>query len=123
MMLATVSVKITTRYEEDGAFANIFPFENPEPPVGLMCFEGLRRMELVWNGVRGVELRAYRGANDLCAPALHIRADWEDVDVILEQCFYMDWPFDASQVETLVVCGDLRTLRANGRNPRVEGRR
>ncbi|KAM5542565.1 hypothetical protein V8D89_003526 [Ganoderma adspersum] len=104
------NVSVVSGVEEHGDFEDALSAITPAhiPP----CFKGFRRLHLIWEGTDG-RLQAFRHPDAISEPpALDVdcrdpwaqpHPDWAG--------FFFDWPFDASQIETLVVVHGQATRR------------
>ena len=116
------SVSVVSGVEEHGDFEDALSAITPAHI--LPCFKGFRRLHLIWEGTDG-RLQAFRHRNAISEPpALDIDyrdpwaqpyPDWAG--------FFFDWPFDASQIETLVAVYGQATRRphsAEGGDPAAQ---
>ncbi|KAL1947457.1 hypothetical protein VTO73DRAFT_14418 [Trametes versicolor] len=87
-------------------FAHIIPAYDPLTPR-FTSLQGLKRLELAWKEPDGLTMRAYR-SSDFLAPVLHIKTGPYPDPLRLSERFFVNWPIDASQLDTLVLCGDPR---------------
>ncbi|KAI0328100.1 hypothetical protein GY45DRAFT_1326757 [Cubamyces sp. BRFM 1775] len=120
-MPTTVSISIRADMDAEHTIHDVFPIgssDGPPNPCGLGCFSSLRRMVLSWSTLYGLELRAYRSTDELHAPALRYKVGYPAIQP--GHRFLADWPFDASQVDTLVLCGDLFLGRTYSEHAEVE---
>ncbi|KAH9890693.1 hypothetical protein C8Q73DRAFT_765077 [Cubamyces lactineus] len=120
IMPASVSIYVRVSMDYEHTVYDAFPIENSVTPssFGLGCFSGLRKMVLSWNMPFGLEVRAYRSTDDLHAPALYYKV--EHIAAQPGHRFLADWPFDASQIDTLILCGDYFVGQAYGEHLEVE---
>ncbi|KAH9890694.1 hypothetical protein C8Q73DRAFT_705262 [Cubamyces lactineus] len=118
-MPATVTITVRVSLDLPETLDLAFPEGIPEPSFGLGCLGRLRRMVLFWSALHGLDLRAYVNADDdLCTPALTIQG----IHAITEpgRCFLVDWPFDASGIEAVDLCGDYFVAMDYGEYTQIE---
>ncbi|KAI0637351.1 hypothetical protein C8Q77DRAFT_1097155 [Trametes polyzona] len=103
-----VSITIAAHLDIVDDFEDVFPNVPHEPARALDVFAGsLRRLELIWDDLE-LTLRAFRGADEFCVPALQVGAvHWGPRP---GRRFLGQWAFDTARVETLVVCGNYSRL-------------
>ncbi|KAL1940237.1 hypothetical protein VTO73DRAFT_9189 [Trametes versicolor] len=136
-----ISLASPYHYRNSGAFSDIMPAYGGAQVLDYAVLQGLRRVELL-GGYGGQTLRAYRSSDidDPAAPAVQIKMS-RYLGTSVER-FYVNWPFDASSVETLTVLSHpdayrvasrelwwamlaavpaLKTLRAEGMGNKMSG--
>ncbi|KAI0654728.1 hypothetical protein C8Q70DRAFT_468063 [Cubamyces menziesii] len=119
MMPAVMLITIQVSMDITETFELAFPVGVPEPSFGLGCLGRLQRMVLFWSAPHGLNLRAYANADDdLCTPALSIQG----INMVTEpgRRFLADWPFDASGIQAIDICGDYFIAMDCGEHTQVE---
>ncbi|KAI0774633.1 hypothetical protein BD413DRAFT_301484 [Trametes elegans] len=97
----TISYALTN-WTSDGTLARILPSYHLPSHLTLAPFEGLKRLELLWTA-RTLSMRAFRDADEFLSPTLEFEGPFMQSQVL--NGFLWDWPFDTSQVQTLVISG------------------
>ncbi|KAI0350084.1 hypothetical protein OH77DRAFT_1431361 [Trametes cingulata] len=97
----TTRVRLKSQYFEPGIGYDMIPWGLES---ALPCLTGFKRLELVFDESRFV-LRAFHSPDEYIEPALEISVIISCDDDVLFSDFLSDWPFDVSQVETLVLSG------------------
>ena len=97
------NVFISNVLEDGGSFGGLLHIVDPQ--LGPSCFNGFRRLQLFREG-ENWRLQAFRDPDAFVgSPALDVYCidPWGETDVDWTG-FLFGWPFDASGIETFVVC-------------------
>ncbi|KAI0373331.1 hypothetical protein BV20DRAFT_805965 [Pilatotrama ljubarskyi] len=98
----STKIHLTTRYSEPGGTG--YDMIPRDMEATLPCLTGFKRLELAFDEAR-FTLRAFHTPDQYVDPALEVSVLVpSDTDVTFSEFLY-DWPFDVSQVESLVMSG------------------
>ncbi len=90
-------------YRDDGGFSALLPAYGGALPLDYAVLQGLRRVDL-WGGYGDQTLCAYRSSDvdDPAEPAVEVKISRYRST---SERFFVNWPFDASSVETITILG------------------